>query len=79
VYSQADAGALWRLDGIWGALWVSDARAGRLFRIDRHCYDTVAANLDDYPDRRQTAGVETTTVDVPRAASSMRFAQTCSH
>ncbi len=34
---------------------------------------------DDYPDRRQTARVETTTVDVPGAASSMRFAQTCSH
>jgi hypothetical protein len=76
------ASGFWRLVAPrWhlGALWVSDARAGRLFRIDRHCYDTVAANLDNYPDRRQTARVETTTVDVPGAANSMRFAQTCSH
>jgi hypothetical protein len=76
------ASGFWRLVAPrWhlGALWVSDARAGRVFRIDRHCYDTVAANLDDYPDRRQTTRVETTTVDVPGAASSKRFAQTCSH
>jgi sugar lactone lactonase YvrE len=39
----------------------------------------VAANLDDYPNRRQTARVEMTTVDVPGAASSMRFAETGSH
>ena len=40
---------------------------------------TAAANLDDYPNRRQTARVETTTVDVPGAASSIRFAQTGAH
>ncbi len=40
---------------------------------------TVAANLDDYPDRQQTARVETTAVDVPGAASSIRFAEISSH
>ena len=34
---------------------------------------TVAANLDDYPNRQQTARVEATAVDVPGAASSIRF------
>jgi len=36
---------------------------------------TVAANLDDYPNRQQTARVEITTVDVPGAASSIRLAE----
>jgi sugar lactone lactonase YvrE len=40
---------------------------------------TVAANLGDYPDRQQTARVETTAVDVPGAASSIRFAEIGSH
>jgi sugar lactone lactonase YvrE len=40
---------------------------------------TVAANLDDYPNRQQTACVEATAADVPGAASSIRFAQTGAH
>jgi sugar lactone lactonase YvrE len=40
---------------------------------------TVAANLDDYPNRQQTARVETTSVDVPGAASSIRFAEFTPH
>ena len=40
---------------------------------------TVAANLDDYPNRQQTARVEITTVDVPGAASSIRLAEIGSH
>jgi hypothetical protein len=40
---------------------------------------TVAANLDDYPNRQQTARVETTSVDVPGAASSIRFAEITPH
>src|SRR6266849_8427729 len=36
---------------------------------------TVAANLGEYPDRRQTARVETALVDVPGAATSIRFAE----
>src|SRR5258708_37389574 len=40
---------------------------------------TVAANLREYPDRQQTARVETTLVDVPGAASSIRFAEIGSH
>jgi len=37
----------------------ADKTVGRFFCM------TVAANLDDYPNRQQTAVVETTTVDVP--------------
>jgi sugar lactone lactonase YvrE len=40
---------------------------------------TVAANLDDYPNRQQTARVETTMVDVPGAASSIRLAEIGAH
>jgi sugar lactone lactonase YvrE len=40
---------------------------------------TVAANLGEYSDRQQTARVETTPVDVPGAASSIRFAEIGSH
>jgi sugar lactone lactonase YvrE len=40
---------------------------------------TVAANLDDYPNRQETARIETTSVDVPRAASSMRFVEIIPH
>ena len=40
---------------------------------------TVAANLHDYPNPQQTARVETTTVDVQRAVSSIRFAEIGSH
>jgi sugar lactone lactonase YvrE len=40
---------------------------------------TVAANLADYPDRQQTASVETTLVDVPCAAASIRLAETGFH
>jgi sugar lactone lactonase YvrE len=40
---------------------------------------TVAANLDEYPNRQQTGRVETTLVDVPGAASSIRFAEIGSH
>ena len=40
---------------------------------------TVAAKLDDYPNRQQTACVEITTVDVPGAASSIRLAEIGSH
>src|SRR6185437_6686783 len=36
---------------------------------------TIAANLDDYPNRQQTARVEMTAVDVPGATSSIRFAE----
>jgi hypothetical protein len=39
----------------------------------------VAANLDDYPNRQQTARVEITTADVPGAASSVRSAEAGSH
>src|SRR5260370_324488 len=40
---------------------------------------TVAANLGEYPDRQQTARVETALVDVPGAATSIRFAEIGSH
>lgn len=40
---------------------------------------TVAANLDDCPNRQQTARVEAAAVEVPGAASSIRFAETGSH
>lgn len=40
---------------------------------------TVAAKLDDYTDSQQTARVETTSVDVPGAASSIRFAEIAPH
>jgi sugar lactone lactonase YvrE len=40
---------------------------------------TVAANLDDYPNRLETARIETTSVDVPGAASSMRFVEIIPH
>ncbi|WP_426440316.1 SMP-30/gluconolactonase/LRE family protein [Bradyrhizobium genosp. P] len=40
---------------------------------------TVAANLDDYPNRQQTARVEATAVDVPGAVGSLRLAETRSH
>jgi sugar lactone lactonase YvrE len=37
------------------------------------------ANLDDYPNRQQTARVEITAVDVPGATSSIPFAEVGSH
>jgi sugar lactone lactonase YvrE len=40
---------------------------------------TAAANLDDYPKRRQTARVEMAAVDVPGAVNSIRLAETRSH
>jgi sugar lactone lactonase YvrE len=40
---------------------------------------TVGGNLDEYPDRQHTARVETTSVDVPGAASSIRFAEIAPH
>src|SRR5260221_5939424 len=40
---------------------------------------TVAANLSDHPNREQTARIETASVDVPGAASSIRFAAIAPH